>query len=272
MGSQPVRLEGTGGSRPDLGDHPDWKQADHYAALARADRSVFAWEWLRRTAAYRHAWQRHCAPTGSTASYPRDYGLEQFEDPNLGAPQARPVWCASIDPAVIKATVQSFVAPRDDRIDLLQWSDLVTVAIDDDQVEHLLLSNGERALRIDILEGTLIGCPAALGYFLEGIHALQGPLSTLERLRILRKTGRLRHPALREGRSRCRWILELRVADAMLVGADQQEIARTIFGSTVASHRWRVASPAYRQRVQRLVRNARRRLDAPLDPQWFRSS
>ena len=262
----------TGQGFPDLGDrHPDWKQPDHYAVLAKADRSVFAWEWLRRTRAYRHAWQAHRERTGSMAPDPREFGLEQFEDPGLGAPQARPVWCASIDPAVIKARVKSFVASPEDRIDLLEWSDLVTVAIDDHQVEHLLLSNGERALRIDVLEGTLIGCPAVLSYFLEGIHALQGPLSAIERLRTLRRTGRLWDPSLRSGQLQHRWILELRVADAMLVGADQQEIARTLFGSAIAPHRWRVASPAYRQRVQRLVYNARRRLDAPLHPQWFRS-
>lgn len=269
-GLGPVRatIMTEGVSRPDR-RRLDWKQPGHYAALANADRSIFAWEWLRRTGTYRLAWQRHRADSGALAPHPREFGLEQFEDPDLGAPQARPVWCSAIDPAVIRATVQSDLAPPEDSIDLLQWPELVTVAIDDDQSEHLLLSNGERALRIDVIEGTLIGCPAALGYFLHGIQALPAPLSALDQLRMLRRTGQLASRSRRSSGLQRRWILELRVADALLAGADQQEIARALFGAAVAPQRWRIASAAYRRRVQRLVLRARQSLDAPLDRQWF---
>lgn len=265
-GSPPITVHGPAepGAR-----HPDWTQSDHYAALAQADRTVFAWEWTRRSRAYRQAWNEHRSCPVPWAPDPREFGLERFEDPALGMPHARPVWTASVDPAVIRARVQGFEAPAEDRIDLLQWPELVTVAIDDHQVEHLLLSNGELVLRIDILEGTLIGCPAALGYFLEGLQALEGPLSALEQLRVLRRTGHLCRRSLRAAQMQHRWILELRVADAIVAGADQQQIARTLFGPAIAPERWRVADPAYRRRVQRLVHTARRRLEAPLDPRWF---
>jgi hypothetical protein len=65
------------------------------------------------------------------------------------------------------------------------------------------------------------------------------------------------------------WILELRVTDALIEDATQQEMARTLFPDSVVHRRWRLESASYRLRVQRLVRIARRRLADPLAGPWF---
>lgn len=65
------------------------------------------------------------------------------------------------------------------------------------------------------------------------------------------------------------WILELRVGDAILEGATQQEMARELFGGAIAPRKWRLDSASYRLRIQRLVRTARRRLADPLGGPWF---
>jgi hypothetical protein len=149
--------------------------------------------------------------------------------------------------------------------------DALRTTFDDgrDDVEHLLFSDGFRFIRIDLAEGSLIGCPSSLRYKLRGIAGIRRPLPALQRLVSLIERGRIPRDRDSVSNRRERWILELRVADALASGATQQEIASVLFGSLVTSHRWRAESSAYRQRVQRLARGARARLRQPLDRGWF---
>jgi len=243
----------------------DWAHSGQYDGLRRADRNAFAWEWLRRTEKYREAWRRY---RSRRLPDPRRFGLERFEDPALPVPVARPVWSAQIDPTVIRATVLDPFARSADRIDLWRLLPYVSVAIDDDQIEHLLLSDGIHSLRIDIVEGSLIGNPASLQYGLHGIASLHGPMPTLQRLIGVVESGRFDVLPVGPGR-RDRWILELRVADALIAGAGHQEIARGLFASNIADTRWRAHNPSLRQRVHRLVKAARANLAKPLDKRWF---
>jgi len=246
-------------------DTPDWRNAADYQVLRTADRSAFAWEWLRRSAVYRYAWNNR----DSRGDDARVFGLERFEDPLHRVPVARPIWSASIDKSVIIAKVHSLCAAASDRIDLLDLQNLVTLTVDEDQIEHLLLSDGLHGLRIDVVEGTLIGCPAVLRYLIEGLDTLRGPLAAIERLVRLSKTGSLDRPGARSTRLPDRWISELRVADALIGGADYQDIARVLYGHLVPADGWRTTNTAFRSRVQRLARAAHRRLERPLDPSWF---
>src|SRR3546814_6832893 len=74
----------------------DWHSPAPYAPLARCDRHGFAWEWLRRTHAYRTA----CARQLTAAEERRiaaQFGLHRLESPNLAWPQARPLWRRDVD-------------------------------------------------------------------------------------------------------------------------------------------------------------------------------
>jgi hypothetical protein len=173
-----------------------------------------------------------------------------------------------VDPSVITATVQRFRAAPTDRVDLLDLKPLLTLCIDEND-EHLLLSDGLHFLRVDVVEGTLIGCPAVLRYLLEGFDRLNGPIRSLQRLAVLhgdRKFDTFSHRANIRAR---RWIAELRVADALESGAGHQDIARTLYRLDLAGSGWRKTNEAYRSRVQRLTRAARSRLLSPIDAQWF---
>ncbi|MCW3835016.1 DUF2285 domain-containing protein [Sphingomonas canadensis] len=248
----------------------DWRDAAGYGFLLEADRRIFAWEWLRRSAAYRRAWRRYGAePEGRVAlRVARRFGLAALEDPSLDARSARPVWRAKCDPHVVPATASGGSFPRCEGFDILRFATFASVAIDAEGNEHWLLSDGCRLLRIDIVEGTLLGGPALLRYRLEGLSSLPPRLESLGHLVELGSDGAAARLPRRPERRASRWIAELRAADALGQGASQRQIAEQLFGEA-ASSGWRLDSDAYRLRVQRLVRSARAHLQQPLAREWF---
>lgn len=201
------------------------------------------------------------------SSTPRRFGLERYEDPGLDHGRARPLWSASIDPKVLCAEVHNVSAPWAERVDLRVVAPLVSIAVDEEEIEHVLVSDGVWSLRLDIVNGTLIGCPASLAYRLTGLSMISESFDTLTRLvALMAGSGPC---TLRPSPRRARWIQELQVADAIQSGASQQEIARGIFGSAISPTGWRTKNEPYRSRTQRLMRAARQRLITPLDPIWF---
>jgi hypothetical protein len=261
-----VTAVATSADRSAAGMVPDWKSRSGYDPLLHSDETAFAWEWLRRSVSYRSAFTATANGTATASS--RQFGLECYEDPDLPVPEARPIWSADVSVDVIKAHVSDPFAPARDRVDLRLLSPLVTVAIDDNEIEHLLLSDGRHSIRVDVVVGTLIGCPASLTYLLHGISGLKGPVRALERLAALVTTGRFLPPPSRSVERQGRWIAELRVADAMAEGYDQQSIARILFDGAISARRWRTESASYRRRVQRLVAEARALLADPIH-RWF---
>lgn len=240
----------------------DWTSATNYSALLDCDRRAFAWEWLRRGDAYRSAWADRSVD-------PLTFGLVAFANPQLSAPEARPIWSPQTDPQVLNTSVAAYTPKFEDAFDLLALADFLSVEICDGDTEHWLLSDGKWTIRVDIRQGTLLGGPLLLD------HRLQGIASAEKKIRALRQLIALsRHCEMpvglqpREVRAP-RWILELRAADAIAFGASHQDMARVFFGASVADARWRLESASYRLRVQRLVKTARRYLAEPLAGPWF---
>jgi hypothetical protein len=137
--------------------HPsDWRDAAAYASLLEADRSIFAWEWLRRDPGYREAFHRWVGleaarePGAEAATW----GLHAFERPDLAAPQARPVWRAEVHPHVLSA-VAGETAEAHDAFELGRCAGLATTVGGSGERQHLLLSDGLRAIRLDILTGSV---------------------------------------------------------------------------------------------------------------------
>jgi len=252
-----------------FGDLADWRQPECYEHLREADRRMFAWEWLRRCPEYRRAWLRHRNDAdGKIASrVARRFGLAVFEDPASDAFVARPVWRSEHDPHVVLADAQSAQTSNAELFDILQVAPMAHVAIGNEGDEHWLLSNGYWLLRLDIVEGTLLGGPVLLRFRLEGLASLLPRLQTLGSLVRLLAAPESRFRARATQRT-LRWISELRTADALERGASHREIARGLFGE-VAQAGWRLDSDAYRSRVRRLVRAARCRLNSPLSRDWF---
>lgn len=241
-------------------DHAaDWRDAAAYAPLLAADRSIFAWEWLRRDPGYRAAAER--ALQGSNDSddeplAPEHWGLHSFEPPDQPAPFARPVWSADIYSLVLEVKAGQ-PTEASDSIDVARLGGCARL-VTSDAGEHLLISDGLRTIRLDVLTGTMACGPARLRYRLAGLASAERPLLTLRRLLALSRTGRFAsslHP--REARAR-RWVLMLRAHDALAAGASQREIAALLLSGEAGEPRWRSRSPSLRLQVQRLVRGARR--------------
>jgi len=238
---------------------PDWRNAAAYEPLLEADRSLFAWEWLRRDPTYQAAADRALQAGGRAAEAgeaPERWGLHAFERPSATAPEARPVWSAEAHPFVLG--VDAAQPNGEDDFDLARLGCVSTLLTAADGREHLLISDGLRSIRIDVLEGSIASGPAELRYRLSGFAAAERPLLTLRRLLALWRTGRFcRSLHRRETRAR-RWLLMLRAHDALAAGANQREIAAELLGSRAARKRWRVEAPSLRTQVQRLVHGAAR--------------
>lgn len=235
---------------------PDWRDSAAYAPLLGADRSLFAWEWLRRDCRYRSAAARALWGRASRARAPRPeaFGLAAFEPPHLAVPHARPVWTAAAHPYVLRAVVVAPGAPED-RFALDSVRSFARV-VETGTAAHLLLSDGLRSIRLDAPAQAFAGGPVRLRYLLEGAVSAQAPLLALRRLLALCRDRRFSaslHP--REARSR-RWVLMLRVHDALAAGASQRDIAAELLSASVSGGRWRTREPSVRSQAQRLVRGA----------------
>ena len=240
---------------PDENLAADWRNAAAYAPLLDADRSVFAWEWLRRDPLYRQAAEGTSCRTWSPLA--ERWGLVAFESASLPGPAARPVWSAAAYPPVLPV-VASGPASAADTFDLEQLAALSTIVAVPGRGEHLLISDGRRTVRLDVLAGTLASGPVELRYLLNGLAAAEQPLLTLRRFLALARTGdfaRSLHP--REPRAR-RWVLMLRAWDAACAGADQRHTAEELLSRTAGEKRWRSLTPSLRSQAQRLVHAARR--------------
>jgi hypothetical protein len=239
----------------------DWREAADYAVLLRADRSAFAWEWLRRNTGYRRAAQQS-VDRGSARPKPEahraaeHWGLHAFEPADLPAPLARPLWTKKFAPSVLSVAAIAASAAGD-IFELERFGCLATLRRTCGHGEHLLLSDGFRSIRLDVATGTLVDGPVQLRYLLSGFESAHRPLLTLRRFIALVRAGgfaRSLHPP--EPRAR-RWVMMLRAYDALANGADQRSIAEVLLRASAAVPRWRSKAPSLRSQVQRLVRSAR---------------
>lgn len=238
-----------------LRDVPDWRDAAAYASLLDADRAFLAWEWLRRNAEYRAEVQACGSGRGEDEERARQWGLHAFEPFVLAVPDARPVWTAAADPFVL--AVEAGPPTGRDDFDLARLARWSTVLPDTGHGEHLLLSDGLRAIRIDVLTGSLASEPAEIRYRLAGLRSAERAVLSLRRFLGLWGSGAFR-PSLHPPETRARrWILMLRACDAIAAGATQREIASALLSAEAWQPRWRSEAPSLRSRAQRLVRSAR---------------
>lgn len=253
---------------------PDWRDAAGYAPLLEAGPSALAWEWLRRDPLYRDAARAVAAArTRATAGAgarrgtgdalvvlhgdegAARWGLHAFEDPDLPAATAWPVWRREVFPhTLVAATEADADQSSADRFDLARFAAIATV-VRDEGAEHVLLSDGLASLRLDMAAGSLLVGPVCLAWRLAGIAALDGPLATLHALVRLCRSGRLDPPRPRS-RNR-RLVLLLRAHDALRAGASQRAIAGELLSREAAQVRWRTEAPSLRLQAQRLAGGAR---------------
>ena len=235
---------------------PDWSDGVAYDALHHADRSVLAWEWLRRDPGYCQSFRDHSEHVSAEAAAAlARWGLHAWVQPALTSRDARPVWRADLHPQVLQARSVASAAGADS-FDLARWAPLATLIVDG-QTSHLLLNDGRLALRLDVDGEPLTAGPVRLHYALNGFASLSAPLSTLLRLRQIMRTGEIGAPSAISPFRRARDVLLLRIWDGHRSEASQREIGRVLFGEERADRDWDGPSDSLRSRVRRLVRDAR---------------
>lgn len=242
---------------PERAQTPDWRDAQAYAPLLGAERSLHAWEWLRRDPVYRAAARAAALGAGDARRGGAErWGLHRFEHPERAVPHARPVWRADRHPPVLPAVAGGRPAAAD-AFDLGRFSDISVLVRSPEGAEHLLLSDGRRTLRLDVRAGSLATGPVELRYLLAGFASAEAPLLTLRRLLALQRTGCFARSLHRPETRARRWILMLRARDALDDGADQRDIAEALLSREAAGPRWRSRVSSLRSRAQRLVHGAR---------------
>lgn len=236
------------------GLYPDWRDAAAYAPLLEADRSLIAWEWLRRDGSYLWA-MRGSAARSEPAAAAAKFGLIAFEPVELAVPNARPIWSSDAHPFVLPVK-PALPEPARGCFDPQHLGGLDRIVTFDDE-EHLLLSDGLHSIRLDAPPGTFGRGPVALRYSVDSIALAEPQILTLRRFLAFHRSGkfsRVLHPP--EPRAR-RWVLMLRAWDAIVAGADQRHIAEALFSRTAGRPCWRSREPSVRSQAQRLVRSAR---------------
>ncbi|HEX4693599.1 MAG TPA: DUF2285 domain-containing protein [Sphingomonas sp.] len=120
-----------------------------------------------------------------------------------------------------------------------------------------MLSDGWHRIRIDVAAGSMLaGGSVVLHYELAGLASAAPKILPLRRLIDLCRTRRFAVSLYPADRRIERWIVALRVHDAIAAGASQSEIAHVLFGddSSDAGRR----SDSLRSRVRRLAAEAKR--------------
>jgi len=192
------------------------------------------------------------------AATPCNGGFTFAERPELEAPDARILWRAELDPGALKVAAFPIDAAHPDAIEagaLAPWLTIVA----DDSGEHAVLSDGWHHIRIDIEAGSLAsGQPVIIHYQLRGVASAELRILPLRRLLDLYRRRRFSVSLYPRDRRVDRWLLALRVHDAVLAGATQREIATVLFGEDQHGSRDGNRADSLRSRARRLIRDARR--------------
>lgn len=163
-----------------------------------------------------------------------------------------------MDPGTIRVVAGPIGRGDADAIDPVLLAPWLTV-VRDEGGEHAVLSDGWHRIRLDVERGSLAGGePVLLDYRLKGIASAEPRILPLRRLIDLCRNRRFSKALYPPDRRVDRWILALRVQDAVMAGASQREIARVLFDEMPEQGGGDRRSDSIRSRVRRLVGEARR--------------
>lgn len=176
----------------------------------------------------------------------------------MAAPDARLLWLAELDPTTLSVTASPSDASDPDHVDLAMLAPWLTLVTDLAGQEHAVLSDGRHHLRIDVAGGSLgAGGPVVLHYHIRGVATAEPKLLTLRRLIDLCRHRRFASHLFPADPRIDRWLIALRVGDALRAGASHRDIAIELYGAQRVGRGWQGSAESLRLRVRRLARDAR---------------
>lgn len=154
--------------------------------------------------------------------------------------------------------VEAMPMRRDDAdvFDIRHFERLTTVLVEAGGREHLLLSDGNRRLQLEVTAGSVLHGPVCFRYELSGFRRIEAKTLTLRRLQLLCQLGRFPRGLFPPERRAHRWALALQADDGVRAGASHRDIAAALFGEKTVGEDWCGRSDYLRLRVQRLIRTA----------------
>lgn len=146
-----------------------------------------------------------------------------------------------------------------DAFELARLAGRAWIACGSDGREHLVLSDGWRRLRLDVVDGTLLAQGhMRLHFELTGFAHLDARLLTVRRLLLLWRKGRFLRSLYQPLAGLAHRLEALRVADALAAGASHREIAAALYGEARVRSEWNGRSDFLLSRVRRRAAEARR--------------
>jgi len=162
---------------------------------------------------------------------------------------------------VVVAEAEPVPRSHTDAFDIARFGDMVSLVVDDEGHELVLITDGVGEIQLDVRGGSLVAGPVRLRYQVEGLRQIDAKLRTLGRLSALCRLGRFPKSLFAQDRAASKWASALQAYDGMLTGASQREIAAVLFGERMVLEEWNGRSDFLRLRVQRLLSYARRMVD-----------
>lgn len=136
--------------------------------------------------------------------------------------------------------------------EIARFARIATLVMDAAGDEHLVLSDGWRRIRLDIVQGSLNGArPVRLHYLVSGLTGVEAHLLTIRRLLGLSRHGRFVRGLFPAESGIDRRIEALRVGDALAAGASYREAAIVLFGEDRVKVEWKARSDYLLTRVRR---------------------
>ena len=183
-------------------------------------------------------------------------GFTFAENPEISGPWARLIWSADSDPGTIEVEALPARPDSGDAVDPAAFAEWLSLVRAEDGREHVVISDGFRRIRLDIVAGSLAAGPVRLRYRLEGISALRPRVLPLRRLLALCDNRRFAVSLFPVDPKIARLVAMLRVHDGLIAGASLGDLAEVLYGSDGGDAKVR-RSDSLRSRVRRLVREAR---------------
>jgi hypothetical protein len=228
-----------------------WHSPAAYLYLLRLNRPLLAWEYLRRNTGYQEDWARR---HGVDARDPHSrWQLEVFEDPDLDARVARPMWLLDTDR---RARLRA-AEPGDGQGPFSLWTIPGPKRLVHDG-RRLLLNGYAGSDMLHLMLGNDLHDGEPFEYALAPKTNMDEQWRSIQRqqLLLIERQSSVVATLPRPDRLRLWHMRALHALDGIACGASQREIAAGLFGEEFTAANWHPDSEL-RAQVRHLLRRAR---------------